>query len=324
MKRKAGQTQVLDADLDVSRRQMFLFAQGTAVSTASGLWKAIPKTASTVQAALDSVDGLLAQHLDPKGIGHKADAIGYGPYKFLTGTNVAAVLTGLLDALTSAVPEGAGASRIGARLAFGMPRALVAGTVESQLVALLGWLNEHLGAAAGAHNASAIAAVAHNFVAATSVQAQLQEIAADLASAAVGQGAALLGSQALGGSPRAVPQVKLREQVLAVLNHLNAHIASADHDARYLRSLFYQGVVLPAVTTKSVGVISATPELLHWGYNLVTGANDDPQQPQYHQGPLSSQLQVWLDKTDASGNRIWARNNSNTRVYLTVTAYGVN
>ena len=146
----------------------------------------------------------------------------------------------------------------------------------------------------------------------------------DLASANAGQGAALLGSQALGGSPRAVPQTKLRDQLLAVLNHLNAHIASNDHDARYVRNVFYQTMVIPAVTTKTMGVASASPQMLHWAYNLVTGANDDPVQPQYHNGPLSSQLQVWLDKSDSSGNRIWARNNSNTKVFLAVAAYTLN
>jgi hypothetical protein len=322
VKRKPGQTQILTADIDVTRRQMFLFAQGNAVATVSGLWKAISKTASTAQTAFDSIDAILAQHLDPKGVGHKADAISYGPYKFLAGTNVAAVLTGLLDALTTAVPEGAGASKIGARLSFAIPKALSAGTVESQLILLQGWINEHLGAVANAHNASAIAATAHNFIAATSVQAQLQEIASDLASAAVGQGAALLGSQALGGSPRAVSQVKLRDQLVALLNHLNAHIASADHDTRYARRIFSEAVVLPPVTTKTMGILSTIPESLRWAYNLVSGV-DEPQQPQYHWGPLSPQIQVWVDKDDASGTRLWARNNSTTRLYLTVNAYAL-
>jgi hypothetical protein len=322
VKRRAGQTQVFDADVDLTRRQAFLFAQGNAVATVSGLWKAISKTANTAQTAFDSVDAILAQHLDPAALAHKAENIGYGPYKFLSGTNVRDNLTKLLDALTSIAPENAGAARIGARVAMGFPKALNMGTVESQLLQLLGWINDHLGAAAGAHNASAIAAVAHSFVAATSVQAQLQEIAADLTSAAAGQGAALLGSQALGGTPRAVPQTKLRDQLLALLNHLNAHLASPDHDSRYPRRIFSEAVVLAPATTKTMGILSAVPESLRWAYNLVV-SGDQAQQPQYHWGPLSPQIQVWVDKDDASGVRLWARNNSNTRLYLTVNAYAL-
>jgi len=322
VKRKAGQTQVFNADIDLSRRQAFFFAQGNAVATVSGLWKAISTTANTAQAAFDSVDAILAQHLDAAALAHKAENVSYGPYKFLTGNNVRTNLDKLLDALTSAIPESAGATRIGARFVFGQPKGLSIGTVDSQLVQLLGWLNEHLGAAAGAHNASAIAATAHGFVAATSVQAQLQEIAADLASAAVGQGAALLGSQALGGTPRAVPQTKLRDQLLALLNHLNAHIASPDHDARYARRIFSQAIVLAPATTKTMGILSTIPESLRWAYNLVANG-DEPQQPQYHWGPLSPQIQVWVDKDDASGTRLWARNNSNTRLYLLVNAYAL-
>ncbi len=322
VKRKPEQTQVFDADLDVTRRQAFLFAQGNAVATVSGLWKAISKTASTAQAAFDSVDALLAQHLDLAAVVHKAENVSYGPYKFLSGNNVQTNLTRLIDALTAIAPEGAGASRIGARVAMGIPRTLNMGTVESQLLQLLGWINEHLGAAANAHNASAIAAAAHGFVAATSVQAQLQEIAADLASAAVGQGASLLGSQALGGSPRAVPQTKLRDQLLALLNHLNAHIASPDHDARYARRIFSEATVLAPVSTKTMGLLSTFPDSLRWAYNLVANG-DQPQQPQYHWGPFSPQIQVWVDKDDASGTRLWVRNGSNTRLYLTVNAYAL-
>jgi hypothetical protein len=62
--------------------------------------------------------------------------------------------------------------------------------VDGQLSQLLAWLNAHLSAPSGAHNASAIAAAAHNYISGSSVQAQLQEIVDDLESTNASLGAA--------------------------------------------------------------------------------------------------------------------------------------
>ena len=75
----------------------------------------------------------------------------------------------------------------------GTPNALAAGTVKTQLAALLGFINTHVGAAAGAHNASAIAATVHSFISATNVQSQLQQIVSALTSTASPSGASRIG-----------------------------------------------------------------------------------------------------------------------------------
>jgi hypothetical protein len=319
VKRRAGQTQVLTADIDTSRRQAFVFAQGNAVAVVAGLWAAISKAAGTVQTALDSVDGLLAGHFGATSNRHRAQDVDYPPHGFLAGATVKAALDELVDDLASqsATP---GAARVGTKAIPGIPNALAASTVDAHLVAILGWLNAHLAAAVGSHAATAISAVPHAFVATKNVQAQLQEIVADMQSATAGQGAALIGSQALGGSPRAVAATVLRDQVLAILNHLNAHIGSGDHDARYMHRLYSNGYVIPPSTTKVFGVLSAVPDLVTIAYNLVD-ATDTPVQPQYHHGPYMLSLQAYVDKMASAGPTLTVKNGSGTKLFVMANAY---
>lgn len=321
IKRKAGQTQVLAADIDASRRQAFVFTQGNAVAVVAGLWTTLSKTAGTAQTALDSVDALLTAHFAATASRHKAADVDYPPHGFIAGATLKAALDELIDDVAS---QGAtpGAARVGTKAITGVPHALAASSVDVQLAAILGWLNAHLGAAANAHAAAAISATAHNFVAATNVQAQLQELAGDLASNAAGQGGALVGSQALGGTPRAVTATKVRDQLLAILNHLNAHIGSGDHDGRYLRRIFNDGWVIPASTTKVAGTLSVVPDLVTVAYNLVD-ASDQPLQPQYQHGPYWLSLQAFVDKGAASGPQLSVRNGSGARLFVTVNAYVV-
>lgn len=116
-----------------------------------------------------------------------------------------------------------------------------------------------MGAATGAHAATAISAAPGGFVATTNVQSQLAEIVSDLQAAVVGQGAALIGSLALGGTPRAVTATVLRDQVEAILTHLNAHIGSGDHDGRYPRRIYSAAKVVPAATTQVFANLSTVP-----------------------------------------------------------------
>lgn len=94
-------------------------------------------------------------------------------------------------------------------------------------------LNTHLTKPAAAHAASAIEAAPHGPVQGRSVQAQLQEILTLLASRLPDQGAALIGNASLAGSPRGVIHNTVRGQLTQLLSHLNEHIRSDDHDARY-------------------------------------------------------------------------------------------
>ena len=88
---------------------------------------------------------------------HPASAIDFTPHAFLAAVTVQAALVELLDKLLTTAAGDPGAKRVGADAAPGTPHALGPGTVDSQLSQLLAWLNAHVGAITGAHNASAIA-----------------------------------------------------------------------------------------------------------------------------------------------------------------------
>ena len=233
VRRAHGQTQILAADIDTSRRQAFIFAQGDAVEIVSGLWSILQPAANTVQAALDEVDAELSDHFGGAARRHPASHVDYTPHGFVASGNVQAALDELIDDLSSAAAGNAGAGRIGADAVPGTPHALPAGNVDAQLAQLLAWLNDHLSKPAGAHDASAIAAAPHNYVGGTSVQAQLQEIVDDLQSQAAGLGASQVGDAAIGGAPNSLAAGSVRDQLAELLGHLNTHAGSDDHDGRY-------------------------------------------------------------------------------------------
>ncbi|GMV43549.1 MAG: hypothetical protein AMXMBFR64_52650 [Myxococcales bacterium] len=190
VRRTNGQAQILAPDIDTSRRQAFIFAQGDAVEIVSGLWNILQPAGNTVQAALDEIDAELNDHFTGAARRHPAAHIDYPPHGFVAANTVKGALDEIVDDLSSAVAGNPGAQRVGADAVAGAPNALPAGNVDGQLSQLLAWLNAHLSAAAGAHNASAIAAAAHAYISGASVQAQLQEIVSDLQSQAAGLGAA--------------------------------------------------------------------------------------------------------------------------------------
>jgi hypothetical protein len=228
VRRRPGQTQILVADLDTSRRQAFIFAQGSSVSVVTGAWSILAPLAATVQASLDEVDAELRDHFTAAARRHAATAIDYTAHGFVGAGTVQAALDELVDDLTTSTPGSPGSSHVGADLVAGAPNALPAGTVDGQLSSLLGFLNAHVSAAAGAHNASAIAAVAHNNIAATNVQAQLQEIVTDLlATGVTAPGAGLVGVDALAGAPTAIGAGTLRAALVTLLGALNGHVNQA-------------------------------------------------------------------------------------------------
>ncbi len=233
IRRANGQVQILAPAIDTSRRQAFIFAQGDAVEIVSGLWNILQPAVNTVQAALDEIDAELNDHFTGAARRHPAAHVDYPPHGFVAANTVKGALDEIVDDLSSAVAGNPGAQRVGADAVAGAPNALPAGNVDGQLSQLLAWLNAHLSAAAGAHNASAIAAAAHNYISGTSVQAQLQEIADDLQSVAAGLGAAQIGDDAIAGAPLSLVATTVRAQLAALLGYLNTHVGSADHDGRY-------------------------------------------------------------------------------------------
>jgi len=208
VRRRPGQTQILAADLDTSRRQAFIVARGTSVAVESGTWDVLSPCADTVQATLDEVDAELAGHCSSAARRHSASAVDK-----------------VVDKLSSAAAGSPGASRVGADAVPGTPNLLPAGTVDAQLSALLGFVNTHQSAATGAHHASAIGATPHSYVSGTSVQAQLQEVVTRLGeTTANSPGASRIGGDALAGKPHALPASSLRQQVAALLGFLNGHV----------------------------------------------------------------------------------------------------
>ena len=234
VRRRPGQTQILAPDLDISRRQAFIFAQGSSVSVVTGTWSILAPLAATVQAALDETDAELRDHFTAVARRHAATAIDYAPHGFVGAGNVQAAVDELIDDLATGAVGSSGASRVGVDAAAGAPNALPAGSVKSQLAQLLGFLNTHVSAPTGAHNAAAIAATPHNNVAGTNVQAQLQEIVTDLvATGAASPGAGLVGVDAIAGAPTAIAAGTLRAALVTLLSGLNGHVnqASGAHAA---------------------------------------------------------------------------------------------
>lgn len=220
-----GQTQILAPDIDTSRRQAFIFAQGDAVQVVSGGWSTLQPAVDTVQSTLDEIDAELTDHFTGTARRHPASDIDIPAHGFVAATDVEGAIHELVDDLSSTASGTPGAQKVGADAAPGTPHALAAGNVDGQLSQLLAWLNTHVGAAAGAHTASAIAAVAHSYIAGTSVQAQLQEIVTDLGSQAPGSaGASRVGADAVAGSPHALTAGTIDSQLADLLGNINDHL----------------------------------------------------------------------------------------------------
>jgi hypothetical protein len=100
--RLPGQTQITTADIDVARRQSFVFATGNAISVIAGLWKVIVPAAGTVQASLDAIDAWLTAHLGGAAAHrHNAKDVDYTPHGFVASSTVQAAVDELVDDLSS-------------------------------------------------------------------------------------------------------------------------------------------------------------------------------------------------------------------------------
>ena len=144
VRRAHGSTQILDADIDTSRRQAWVFVDGDHIEVYTAAWSRLAPSAPTVQASFDAVDAELVR-------------------------------------LASAANPADGATLVGNAEQTGSPHALAAGTVRAQLAALLGLANDHE-TASPAHAASAVSASPHAFLEGADVQAQVEELVDELAS----------------------------------------------------------------------------------------------------------------------------------------------
>ena len=133
-----------------------------------------------------------------------------------------------IDEVVSDLGATSGAPKVGAAATAGSPNALVAGSVKSQLDALLTHINDHENDASAAHAGSAISyAGGGNWLGgrtnpATTVEAQLDKIISDLAAqTASDDGAERIGAQAVAGSPSSLAVGSVRSQLDALLGFVN-------------------------------------------------------------------------------------------------------
>lgn len=355
--RTNGQAQIFAPDIDSSRRQAFIFAEAEAVEIVSGLWNILQPAVNTVQAALDEIDAELNDHFTGAARRHPAADVDYPPHGFVAANTVKGALDEIIDDLSSTAAGDPGAKRVGADAVAGAPNALPAGSVDGQLSQILAWLNAHLSAAAGAHNASAIAAVAHNHISGTSVQAQLQEIVDDLQSQGAGLGASQVGDAAIAGAPNSVSAGTVRNQLAELLLQINGHIGSGDHDARYynvgeqvadadtvdgqhasafataghdhdtryLRRVYTTQVLMDPGTSQVITTQSQQPDLVTVSYNYPDGATGLPQATTYGRGQLTADLRYWITKIDQGGGdkdyRITVSNDSASQLWVNVAVH---
>jgi hypothetical protein len=348
-----GQARILNEDIDLTRRQSFVFAHADALAVETGLWKLLKPRAGSVQASFDALDDLLQNHLSGRGLRHRASEVDFTPAAGLRATDLQAAVQELIAQLAAADAT-PGSRRIGARTLAGTPLALPAGRVDDHLEKLHAALNEHLTKPAAAHAASAIEAAPHGPVQGRSVQAQLQEILTLLASRLPDQGAALIGNASLAGSPRGVIHNTVRGQLTQLLSHLNEHIRSDDHDARYWlrgqpvddanrlqgldaaafaradhqhddrypRRVFFQLVPLNAGEQRDVTTLRDRPDVVSLSYMTATNTASDVT---VFAGEHTSSLQAWVTRiATASGGsdyKITVRNNSPVRLFVRIVAF---
>lgn len=163
-------------------------------------------TSGTVRSQLDSLLGFINAHIVSSSSVHAASALSYaGGGTWADGTtNPATTVESQLDKVVSDLSAASGAPKVGAAATSSSPNSLSAGSVKTQLDALLGFINTHANLSANAHPATAINyAGGGNWADGTTnpaatVEAQLDKIVSDLVAAA---GAARIGAAASGNLP---------------------------------------------------------------------------------------------------------------------------
>lgn len=176
IRRTAGQTQIVEADVDKTRRQAFVFSEGSAVEIDPSHWDHISPIEPTVQGAFDSVDSVFDDHF--KGVNpHRARDILFSPFSYIGARDVQNAIVELVVELEATSSANPGASRIGAKIMSGTPVSLPTGTVDSHLAGLLSALNNHHNAQLEIHPAGGIGVKDEpGKLYATTVEAALMEI----------------------------------------------------------------------------------------------------------------------------------------------------
>jgi len=233
--RTFNQTQILNANISTARRQDAFVSSGSPRSIRRG---------KTLEAVSDLLTFLNA-HVSGTADRHPAGAVDYaGGGNWADGTtNPAGSVEVQLDKVVADLSATSGAPKVGAAATSGSPNSLGAGTVRSQLDALLGFVNAHINNPTGVHAASAVSyAGGGNWADGTTnpvatVEGQLDKIVSDLTAAT---GAPKIGAAATSGSPNSLGPGTVRSQLDALLGHINAHLNDAT-DAHAASAIGYAG-----------------------------------------------------------------------------------
>lgn len=233
--RTFGQTQILNSNISIARRQDAFVTSGSPRSIRRG---------KTLEAVSDLLTFLNA-HVSGTADRHPAAAVDYaGGGNWADGTtNPAATAEAQLDKIVADLAAASGAPKVGAAATSGSPNSLTAGTVRSQLDALLGFINAHINNPTNVHAASALSyAGGGNWADGTTnpaatVEGQLDKIVSDLAATT---GAPKVGAAATSGSPNSLSAGTVRSQLDALLGHINAHINDTT-DAHAASAIGYAG-----------------------------------------------------------------------------------
>ncbi len=277
--RSYGQTQVLAAAISTARRQDAFVVTGSprsirrgqtreSISDTLGFYNAHASatadrhnatgvdalattgspnalTAGTAKSQIDALLGFINGHQSQASGAHAASAISYagGGAWADAATNPATTVEAQLDKVITDLAATSGAPKVGAAATSGTPSSLTAGSVKSQLDALLGFINGHVSAASGAHAASAISYAGGGNWAdattnpATTVEAQLDKVITDLAATS---GAPKVGTAATAGTPNSLTAGSVKSQLDALLGFINGH-AAATSGAHAATAVSYAG-----------------------------------------------------------------------------------
>jgi hypothetical protein len=247
--RRFDQAQILNADISIARRQDAFVVDGTPRSIRRGRpIEAISDLLAFVNAhAGGTTDRHPASAIDFAGAGAWADGT----------TNPPATVEEQIDKIVADLAATTGAPKVGAAATAGAPLSLVAGSVKSQVDALLGYLDAHI-ASGPAHAAGVISYAGGGTWAdgtpnpATTVEVQLDKLISDLAAAT---GAPKVGAAATAGTPTSLPAGTVKSQVDALLAAVNARVVSTDLASQ----------ALPGAGLVGADAVSGTPDSLSAG-----------------------------------------------------------
>ena len=229
--RRFGQAQIGADAISTARRQDAFVLTGAPRSIRRG---------QTTDAIADLL-GFYNAHVGGTADRHAAAAIDYAGGNTAWadgGQNPATTVELQIDKIISDLAAEGGAAKISAAATAGVPRALGGGSVKSQLDALLGFINDHITVAAGAHAASAIAYAAGGAWKdgtpnpAATVKAQLDKLVGDL-TADAGANRIGVGTRANWLDGAANPAgISILEALSKIINDLAEHADVADGAAR--------------------------------------------------------------------------------------------